>query len=211
MANYTYSKGMDTTTDFNSDYAPMNETGSLAAERALSDFDQRHKLVIAGIFETPWKGNCSNGVDCLFGGLSFAPILRYNSSHPFNLLAGADVNGDNHPTNDRPIGVSRNTGIGPDFLTFDMRVTRKISIGERFAVQLIAEGFNIFNRPNFGSVNNVVGTNFGAISPSFGPLNITNPNVSGNKNLLPTTPLGFTSMLRQDGWRELQLGVRFTF
>ena len=205
MANYTYSKGIDTTTDFNSDYAPMDETGSLRAERAVSDFDQRHKLVIAGIFETPWKGTCSDGIDCLFGGLSFSPILRYNSSHPFNLLAGADVNNDNHFTNDRPIGVPRNSGIGPDFLTFDMRVTRRIPIGERYAVQLTAEGFNLFNRSNFASVNNVV-------NPSFSTANtFTTFNVQGSKNLSPTTPLGFTSMLPVNGWRQLQFGVRLTF
>jgi hypothetical protein len=205
MANYTYSKGIDTTTDFNSDYAPMDETGSLRSERAVSDFDQRHKLVIAGIFETPWKGTCSDGIDCLFGGLSFSPIVRYNSSHPFNLLAGADVNTDNHFTNDRPIGVPRNSGIGPDFLTFDMRVTRRIPIGERYAVQLTAEGFNLFNRSNFASVNNVVGPSFSTATT------FTTFNVQGSKNLSPTTPLGFTSMLPVNGWRQLQFGVRLTF
>ncbi|HTC95677.1 MAG TPA: TonB-dependent receptor [Terriglobales bacterium] len=205
MANYTYSKGIDTTTDFNSDYAPMDETTSLRAERAVSDFDQRHKLVIAGTFETPWKGTCADGIDCLFGGLSFSPIIRYNSSHPFNLLAGTDVNGDNHATNDRPIGVPRNSGIGPDFLTFDMRVARRIPIGERYAVQLTAEGFNLFNRSNFASVNNVVGPSFSTAST------FTTFNVQGSKSLAPTTPLGFTSMLPVNGWRQLQFGVRLTF
>jgi len=205
MANYTYSKGIDTTTDFNSDYAPANEIGSLRSERAVSDFDQRHKLVVAGVFETPWKNDCADLADCIFGGFSIAPIVRYNSSHPFNLLAGTDVNGDNHPTNDRPIGAPRNTGIGPDFLTLDMRIARRIRFGEKFAVQLIAEGFNLFNRSNFASVNNTVGPSFSTV-PTF-----TTFNVQGSKSLSPTTPLGFTSLQPLDGWRQLQFGVRLTF
>ena len=205
MGNYTYSKGIDTTTDFNSDYAPFNEVASLRSERALSDFDQRHKLVLAGTFESPWKNDCSSMANCAFGGFSVSPIFRYNSSHPFNLSAGTDVNGDNHPTNDRPVGASRNTGIGPDFYTFDMRIGRRIPIGERFAVQLIAEGFNLFNRANFASVNNVVGPTF-SLAPTF-----TTFNVHGSKNILPTSPLGYTSIQPIDGARELQFGVRLTF
>ncbi len=205
MGNYTYSKGIDTTTDFNSDFAPVDETTSMRGERSLSDFDQRHKVVVSGVFETPWKNDCADMADCVFGGFTVAPILRYNSSHPFNLLAGTDVNGDRHPTNDRPVGSPRNTGIGPDFLTFDMRIARRISFGERFAVQLIAEGFNLFNRPNFASVNNTVGPNF-SLAPTF-----TTFNVQGNKSLSPTTPLGFTSLQPLDGWRQLQFGVRLSF
>ncbi|HTD21960.1 MAG TPA: TonB-dependent receptor [Terriglobales bacterium] len=205
MANYTYSKGIDTTTDFNSDFSPFDETGSMRPERSVSDFDQRHKLVVAGVLETPWKNDCADLADCIFGGFSIAPIVRYNSSHPFNLLAGADVNNDRHPTNDRPIGAPRNSGIGPDFLTFDMRIARRIPLGERFAVQLIAEGFNLFNRSNFASVNNTVGPSFSTV-PTF-----TTFNVQGSKSLSPTTPLGFTSLQPLDGWRQLQFGVRLTF
>jgi len=205
MGNYTYSKGIDTTTDFNSDYAPFDQTAGLRAERGLSDFDQRHKLVIAGIFESPWKNDCSGAANCALGGFTVSPILRYNSSHPFNLAAGADVNGDRHPTNDRPIGVPRNTGIGPDFLTFDMRIARRIPFGDRFALQLMAEGFNLFNRSNFASVNNVVGPTF-STSPTF-----TTFNVQGSKSIAPTSPLGFTSIQPIDGARELQFGLRLTF
>ncbi|HEY4050576.1 MAG TPA: carboxypeptidase-like regulatory domain-containing protein, partial [Acidobacteriaceae bacterium] len=43
IGNYTYSKAIDEATDLNSDYAAFNEV-NLAAERAVSDFDQRHKV-----------------------------------------------------------------------------------------------------------------------------------------------------------------------
>src|SRR5262249_18620311 len=55
MVNYTYSKAFSTSTDFNSDFGPQDNL-NLAAERGLSDFDQRHKLVIAGVLESPFSG-----------------------------------------------------------------------------------------------------------------------------------------------------------
>ena len=104
MANYTYSKALDDSTDFNSDYAAFNEV-NLAAERSLSDFDQRHKTVIAAVVDSPWEHSR------LLSSFQLAPIISYNSSHPYNLLAGADINGDSHFTNDRPAGAGRNTGM----------------------------------------------------------------------------------------------------
>ncbi len=154
LANYTLSKAFDTTTDFNSDFGPVDNT-NLAGERALSNFDQRHKVVIATVVDT---GNSGGRI---FSNFQFAPIFRYNSGHPFNLLAGADVNGDRHSTNDRPIGAARNTGLGPDYMDFDMRITRRFKMGDRADLQLLAEGFNLANRTNYASVNNVVGPNFG--------------------------------------------------
>jgi hypothetical protein len=154
LANYTFSKAIDDSTDFNSDYAAFNEV-NLAAERSLSDFDQRHKVVIAALVESPWQHSR------LLSGFALSPVVTYNSGHPFNLLASADVNGDNHFTNDRPPGAPRNSGLGPDYLTFDMRLGRVFKLGERGALRLTAEGFNITNRTNFARVNNIVGAAFG--------------------------------------------------
>ncbi|PYX85010.1 MAG: hypothetical protein DMG68_18945, partial [Acidobacteria bacterium] len=85
MANYTYSKAIDDSTDFNSDYAAFNEV-NLRAERSLSDFDQRHKVVVAAVIDSPWEKSR------ILSGFELSPIVSYNSGHPFNLLAGADIN-----------------------------------------------------------------------------------------------------------------------
>ncbi|MGZ4866306.1 MAG: outer membrane beta-barrel protein [Candidatus Angelobacter sp.] len=200
LANYTLSKAFDTTTDFNSDFGPADNT-NLAGEHALSNFDQRHKVVIATIVDT---GNSGGRI---FSGFQLAPIFRYNSGHPFNLLAGADVNGDRHSTNDRPIGAARNTGLGPDFMAFDMRLTRRFKMGERANLQLLAEGFNLANRTNFASVNNIVGPNFG-LPTALGGSGFTTFNVKGSAALSPSTPLAFTSAFPM---RQLQLGIRIGF
>jgi len=130
-------------------------------------------------------------------GFELSPIVSYNTGQPFNLLAGADINGDNHFTNDRPPGVARNSGLGPNYTTFDMRLSRIFKIGEQSRVRFMGEGFNITNRTNYASVNNIVGA---AFAPPF--------NVHGTARLSPSQPLGFTAALPK---REVQLGIRFDF
>jgi hypothetical protein len=194
MASYTYSKAIDTTTDFNSDYGPMNNT-NLNGERGLSDFDQRHKVVLSSVIQ-------SSGHNWYTSGWGLTPIISYNSGHPFNVLAGGtDINGDHHSTNDRPLGVSRNTGMGPDFFTWDMRLSKEIHCGERADITLIAESFNLINRTNYSGVNNEVPTVGGFT-------NITPANFHGNVAFLPNTPLAFTSDYNR---RQFQLGARLTF
>jgi hypothetical protein len=199
MGNYTYSKAFDTSTDFNSDFGPQDNT-NLSAERGLSDFDQRHKFVAVAVIDSPWK-------NAILSGFEVSPVVRFNSGHPFNLLAGADVNGDRHSTNDRPIGAGRNTGRGPNYADFDMRLSRTFKLGEKAGLQLVAEGFNLLNRTNFASVNNVVGPGFG-LPLTAGGAGSTTFSVTGTSAVGPSTPLGFTSAFPK---REIQLGLRLTF
>jgi Carboxypeptidase regulatory-like domain/TonB dependent receptor len=194
FGNYTYSKAFDTTTDFNTDFGPQDPT-DLAAERALSEFDERNKVVLAGVFNSPWK-------NAFLSGFQLSPIFQYHSGHPFNLLAGGEVNGNNHTTNERPIGDPRDTGLGPNYVDFDARLTWQHKLGERVHLLLTAEGFNIANHTNYASVNNEVSPLFG-FQPGF-----TTFNVHGSAALSPSTPLGFTSALPK---REIQLGCRFNF
>jgi hypothetical protein len=190
IGNYTYSKAIDDSTDFNSDYAAFDEV-DLAAERSLSDFDQRHKVVFAAVLDSPWDQSR------VFSGFELAPIVNYNSGHPFNLLAGADINGDGHFTNDRPPGSPRNSGLGPDYVDFDMRLSRAFKFGDRYSLRFTAEGFNIANRTNYASVNNIVGADF---APPF--------NIHGTARVSPSQPLGFTAAFPK---REIQLGARLVF
>ncbi len=190
IGNYTYSQAIDDSTDFNSDYSAFDEVDP-APERSLSDFNQRHKVVIAAVLGSPWDHSR------VLSGFELAPILSYNSGHPFNLLAGSDINGDGHFTNDRPPGAARNTGLGPNYAALDMRLSREFKVGEKRSLRFIAEGFNIANRTNYASVNNIVGS---AFAPPF--------NIHGTASLSPSQPLGFTAALPK---REIQLGARYTF
>jgi hypothetical protein len=203
FGNYTYSKGFDTSTDFNSDYGPQDPT-NLNLDRGLSEFDERHKVVIAGVFDSPWK-------QAILSGFQLAPIFTYHSGHPFNLLAGGEVNGDGHITNERPIGASRDTGLGPNYVDLDARLTWQHKLGERATVQFTAEGFNIANRTNFASVNNEVSPLFG-FQPGFTTFNVQGlrpgSTLPGGGMVTSSTPLAFTSAFPR---REIQLGLRFSF
>jgi hypothetical protein len=214
FGNYTYSKGFDTSTDFNSDYGPQDPT-NLKLDRGLSAFDERHKVVIAGVFDSPWTEN-------ILSGFQVAPIFTYRSGHPFNLLAGGEVNGNNHTTNQRPIGAPRDSGLGPNLISFDMRLTWQHKLTEKVNLLITAEGFNIANRTNFASVNNEVGPLFGFCTaagancnpgqPAFTTFNVhgMRPGTAllGGGVTTSSTPLAFTSALPK---REIQLGVRLTF
>jgi len=181
-ANYTLSKAIDEVVDFNTDFQ-ANDQLNLRAERALSSFDQRHKFVAYASVQSP-------------GGFTATPVFRANSARPFNLLVGSDLNQDFHSTTDRPPFAGRNTGRGPNFWTVDLRVMRPIRLSESMKVELVGEAFNIFNRLNFRSVNNIVGL----LPPPY--------NVTGRKDLSPSQPLAYTSAFDP---RQIQVGARLSF
>jgi hypothetical protein len=61
---------------------------------------------------------------------------------PFTTL-GAGCNGN----------LSRNPFTSPNFFQWDMRLSRRIPLGERFKLDVIADAFNLFNRLNVAAVN----------------------------------------------------------
>ena len=217
MFNYTYSKAIDNATDYNSDFAPFNQV-SLAGERNVSPFDQRHKVVATAVWEPDYhSGKNADWAHKVFGDWSVAPIFRYNSGHPYNVLAGSDVNGDHHSTNDRVPTLSRDAGLGPDFFSWDMRLAKRIKTTERTNLQFTAEAFNLMNRTNYISINNVCNyvpsftstkgiqgcQTVGNLNPALVPLALQGTNSMG-----PSQPEAFTSA---DSKRQIQLGLRFNW
>jgi len=49
--------------------------------------------------------------------------------------------------------LGRNRFVMPNFFQWDMRVSKRIPFGERYKLDLIADGFNLFNRTNIAAVN----------------------------------------------------------
>ena len=74
---------------------------------------------------------------------------------------------------------------------------RRFNFSEHMSLDLMAEAFNLFNRLNYASINNTVG--------AFWP---TTVDVTGNHNVGPSGPLGFTSAFDA---RRIQLGGKFRF
>src|SRR5439155_23439383 len=49
--------------------------------------------------------------------------------------------------------LGRNAFTSPHFFQVDLRLSRRIPLGERFAVDVIADSFNLLNRTNIAAVN----------------------------------------------------------
>lgn len=192
-AHYTLSRAIDDFTDFNSDFSPMNQLDA-RAERALSPFHHKHRFVANAVVSAPTRAHP------VLRDWNVSPIVQARSWRPFNVLTGADVNGDNYSTNDRPYGLGRDAGQGPIFVTFDMRLSRRFAFGAegRRNVEFIADGFNLLNHTNFKTVNNTVG-NVAASS-------LPNP-LRGTAGV-PTNPLAFTSAYDA---RQFQLGLKINW
>jgi hypothetical protein len=203
-AHYTFSKAIDEATDFNSDFSPQNPI-SIGLDRALSAFDQRHRFVASGVFQSPFENLAVK--DWLL-----SPIVVAQSGRPFNLLLGFDANNDGNPQSDRPGFAGRNTGRGEAFYSFDLRLARRFFVKEGRFLEITVEGFNLFNRTNFLGINNIIGgacVANGLPAPcTAGATPLVDFNLRGRADQKPTAPLGFTSAADP---RQLQFGARFNF
>lgn len=153
--SYTYSKTLDDAGNFF--FFTPQDNFNLRGEKGLSDNDQRHRLVLSGTLTSKPAGAAANWARKAIAGFQLSYIFSYASALPFNILTGNDRNGDTN-NNDRPVGVARNTGKGFDFASLDMRLSRRFRLTERFSIEALAEGFNLFNRSNLSIPNNVFGT-----------------------------------------------------
>ncbi|KXK06517.1 MAG: CnaB domain-containing protein [Acidobacteria bacterium OLB17] len=176
-ASYTWSHSIDDSSDLQTLLKPQDNT-NFRAERSDSLFDQRHRFVFSGVFATPENWRSQGGFKRFLHGFTFSPIFEFSSGRPFNIIAPGDANGDFQSTNERPTvrpdgtlcatgvdanclqgvfpangNLGRNMGITHNYMSFDARVTRRIRFNERFNIELIAEGFNLFNRFNEAAAN----------------------------------------------------------
>ncbi|HZE73540.1 MAG TPA: TonB-dependent receptor [Pyrinomonadaceae bacterium] len=179
LASYTWSHSIDDSSDLQTLLLPQDNR-NFRAERATSLFDQRHRFVFSGMIISPATWRSGDGLHRFMSDFTIAPILEISSGRPFNILSNQDTNNDQSNQTDRPsvLGdgslcvpgttgctplitngqfstgdLGRNLGITHRFMSLDMRVTRAIRLGERVRLDLIAEGFNLFNRFNEGSAS----------------------------------------------------------
>jgi hypothetical protein len=163
LASYTWSHSIDDSSDLQTLLKPQDNNNQ-SAERADSLFDQRHRFVFSAVASSPSEWRSSNGVKKVLADFTIAPIFEIASGRPFNILSFVDTNGDQQSSNDRPNvngsgvlglpafftsgGLGRNMGITHHYTSFDLRLSRIIPVGERVNIQIIAEGFNLFNKFN---------------------------------------------------------------
>jgi len=59
--------------------------------------------------------------------------------------------------------LGRNAFTGPGFFQIDLRLSKRIPLGERWSMDLIADGFNMLNRTNIAAVNQLCDPTAGEI------------------------------------------------
>ena len=80
-ASYTFSKSIDYNSQ-SSQGVTLQDSFNLRGDRGLSDFDARHRFVISGLYEVPFKK------DRAIGGWQLSLIVQSQSGNPITLLAG---------------------------------------------------------------------------------------------------------------------------
>jgi len=80
-ASYTFSKSLDVNSQ-SGQGVTFQDSNNLQGDRGLSDFDARHRFVISGLYELPFKGNE------LVSGWQLSAVVQSQSGNPVTLLAG---------------------------------------------------------------------------------------------------------------------------
>jgi len=106
LASYTWSHAIDDSTDLQSPLEPQDNYNP-NAERSTSLFDQRHRFVFSGVYQSGHLGNSFAGK--LFSNWTVAPIIEAVSGRPFNIITGDDRNFDFSTPTDRPLIVPAGT------------------------------------------------------------------------------------------------------
>jgi hypothetical protein len=225
-ANYTWAHSLDygqnasTFSDTNDLLVPTDIRG----EYGNSIFDVRNRFVASAVAESPWH------VGGVFGYLVndwlLAPIYSSQSGLPYSLVTsgtptfttpqdasgttitysglGAGINGSNGRKGIDVIG--RNSFRMKRTIDMDLRLSKKVRFGERYAVELLGEAFNIFNHQNVTSVNNtgyIIGST--TADPTTKAVNATlNFNSSFGSVINSNSNFAYSP-------RQLQIGFRFLF
>jgi hypothetical protein len=199
--------------------------------------DQRHRLVLSGIFNLPKFRGGNSFVRGIVNGYRLSGIYTAESGRPYT----ATVNFANN--NNRFIvtnpdgsqiryegfggslgqgginvapGTERNEFYGEANYRFDLRLARDFKITERATLELIAESFNLFNTTNFNGFNSTLyqavfptGTNANSPPDVAVPIPLT----VFQDALGPTFARPTNNSSQPDGTnaRRFQLAARFRF
>ena len=151
--SYTLSKSMNNVGEafFSSPVDPTD----IMRDWGRSDDDQRHRLVINGTVNSS-MAPATTTWERISHGFQVSTLLQYYSALPFNITSGvANLQG----TNSRPLAngataapnfdvravtlIPRNAGIGSDFFSLNLRLSRAFPIAGGVKVEGLVEAFNL--------------------------------------------------------------------
>jgi hypothetical protein len=147
---YTYAKAIDNGQDALVAGRPATVQNAALpdGERGLSTTDQRQRLAVSWVYEPKLFHRDRPVLRAMFNGWKLSGITTVGSGRPVNAHVVGDSNRDGNDGNDRLPGARRNSAVGPDYSTTDVRLTRRLKATERWSLNLLVESFNVFNREN---------------------------------------------------------------
>jgi len=185
--SYTYTKALNDVGEafFNGPIDPFD----LSKDWGRSDDDQRHRLVVSGSVNAP-SGPATGAWQHVTHGFQVSGMWQLYSALPFNIVSGVNtIQG----TAARPVVdgafIARNAGVGDEFSSVGLRLSRTFKVGARARVEGLVEVFNLLNTRNDVARNN----NFGL-------------------GAYPTSPLPtFDEVTVVGDPRSVQVGIRYRF
>jgi hypothetical protein len=183
LTAYTFAKAMDYNSDNDGTVTVANVYDIAGYNYAPADYDIRHTLSVAGMYELPM------GRDKWYGGWQVSGIYYFRTGYPFtpgqtqgilSTTAGGtgqrpNVVGDwtlSSPTIDKWFeptaftpptdttgtwgNAGRNIMRGPNQSNLDLSLIKNTRMG-RFNLELRCEAFNILNHPQFQNPNRTIG------------------------------------------------------
>jgi hypothetical protein len=198
--SYTWSKTIDDGPNPSFVLIPQN-ADRFDKERTISSDHVAHRFVGNATITTPTDANP------FVNDWEFGIIFTAQSAHHFTKFAGFDANGNVFDVNDR-VGIEpRNTFKGDGLYSFDARISRYFNLSENVRLQVIAEGFNLFNALNVRFFNTAYGAaDFcnvsGPLHPTCGPGPFF---LEGSPNPNFGTPRAINNP------RQFQFALRLTF
>jgi hypothetical protein len=187
ITSYTYSKSLDYNSLSTGESFGLQNAYDPRGDYGPSEFDVRHRFVLSGFYQLPFK------VNRLVGGWELGIITQAQTGNPLTplisinpgvtLTVRPDVTGPVQVTGDpaqwfantavfvspcvsnpapapptcHPGNLARDAISGPDFVNTDFSVIKNTKVTEKFNVQFRAEMFDVLNHPNFGNPSLIVG------------------------------------------------------
>ncbi len=175
MASYTWSHTIDNVDPDIPSQNPNDPNFTGKIENANAIFDQRHRLVVSGVYVMKW-------------GIHIGGTATIASGLHYNFVTGTTNSGDTGATTDRPVingvVVGRNAGTGTPIYEMNVLMERPFRVNEHLRIEPRMEVFNLLNHPNFVGFSGTYG-NGSSPGPGFGqPL-------PGITNQLPARSIQF--------------------
>ena len=215
QSNYTWSKAIDygqQFATFAASFMTVSDPFDLSFDKGLSGNNIPQKFVGSAVWvPATFFHMAKTGVSrAIFGDLQISPIVVISSGYAINPSIPTAFPPSFSTVSNTLFGAGgvltvpylRNVYRRPHTVTADLRVSKRIRFNEHMNLELLAEGFNIFNRSNVTAVNSsyISFINFGTTS-QVGVLTY-------NPTFGSTTTINNTIIFAP---RQIQLGVRFHF